>query len=460
MSLSIVILAAGQGKRMRSALPKVMHRLAGRTLLEHVYHAACRLASRQILVVYGHGGEQLKEELRHLPVEWILQKQQLGTGHAVKQAMPLIPTRDLVMVLYGDIPLITTSTLNKLMTAARQTGASLLTAAMDNPSGYGRIIRNKKGDLISIVEEKDASDRERSIREVNTGIMVATAAPLKRWVSALGNKNSQKEFYLTDIVAMAVKEGIRIATINPDSPVEIQGINDRRQLAEMERYYQMLQAYQLMHRGVSIMDPARFDLRGDLETDGDVLIDINVLLEGRVRIGSNVRIGANCCIRDTVIGDDVNILPNCVIENAVISNGCRIGPFSRIRPDTVLDENVHVGNFVEIKKSVLGKNSRANHLSYIGDSELGSNVNVGAGTITCNFDGARKHKTIIEDDVFIGSDTQLIAPVTIGAGATIAAGTTVTKDVASGTLAISRVEQKTVRKWKRPRKKPQATSHK
>lgn len=460
MSLSIVILAAGQGKRMRSALPKVMHRLAGRTLLEHVYHAACRLASRQILVVYGHGGEQLKEELRHLPVEWILQKQQLGTGHAVKQAMPLIPTRDLVMVLYGDIPLITTSTLNKLMTAARQTGASLLTAAMDNPSGYGRIIRNKKGDLISIVEEKDASDRERSIREVNTGIMVATAAPLKRWVSALGNKNTQKEFYLTDIVAMAVKEGIRIATINPDSPVEIQGINDRRQLAEMERYYQMLQAYQLMHRGVSIMDPARFDLRGDLETDGDVLIDINVLLEGRVRIGSNVRIGANCCIRDTVIGDDVNILPNCVIENAVISNGCRIGPFSRIRPDTVLDENVHVGNFVEIKKSVLGKNSRANHLSYIGDSELGSNVNVGAGTITCNFDGARKHKTIIEDDVFIGSDTQLIAPVTIGAGATIAAGTTVTKDVASGTLAISRVEQKTVRKWKRPRKKPQATSHK
>jgi len=453
MSLSIVILAAGQGKRMRSALPKVMHRLAGRTLLEHVYQAASSLASRKILVVYGHGGEQIKEELRHLHVEWILQKQQLGTGHAMQQAMPLIPARDLVMVLYGDIPLITNSTLKKLITAARKSGASLLTASMDNPAGYGRIIRNKKGELTCIVEEKDASDRERAIHEVNTGIMVATAALLKRWISALGNKNAQKEFYLTDIVAMAVKEGIRIATIDPDSPVEVQGINDRRQLAEMERYYQLVQAHQLMHHGVTIMDPARFDLRGELETGRDVLIDINVVLEGRIKIGGNVRIGANCCIRDTVIGDDVSILPNCVIENAVISKGCRIGPFSRIRPDTVLDENVHVGNFVEIKKSVLGKNSRANHLSYIGDSEVGSNVNVGAGTITCNFDGARKHKTIIEDDVFIGSDTQLIAPVTIGAGATIAAGTTVTRDVESGTLAISRVEQQSVKKWKRPKKR-------
>ena len=453
MSLSIVILAAGQGKRMRSAQPKVMHRLAGRTLLEHVYHAASRITARQILVVYGHGGEQLKDELRHLPVEWILQKQQLGTGHAVEQAMPLIPARDLVMVLYGDIPLITTSTLQKLVTAARKTGVSLVTDNMDNPAGYGRIIRNRKGDLMRIVEEKDASDRERAIHEVNTGIMGASAAPLRRWISALDNKNAQKEFYLTDIVAMAVKEGIKIATINPDSPVEVQGINDRRQLAEMERYYQLVQAHQLMHRGVNIMDPARFDLRGELDTGLDVFIDINVLLEGRIRIGGNVRIGANCCIKDTVIGDNVSILPNCVIENAVISKGCRIGPFSRIRPDTVLDENVHIGNFVEIKKSVLGKNSKANHLSYIGDSELGSDVNVGAGTITCNFDGARKHKTIIEDDVFIGSNTQLIAPVTIGAGATIAAGTTVTRNVESGTLAIGRAQQRSVKKWKRPKKK-------
>jgi bifunctional UDP-N-acetylglucosamine pyrophosphorylase/glucosamine-1-phosphate N-acetyltransferase len=452
MSLSIVILAAGQGKRMRSALPKVMHRLAGRTLLEHVYHAASQVKARQILVVYGHGGERLREELRHLPVEWIHQRQQHGTGHAVQQAMPLIPARDQVLVLYGDIPLITTSTLQKLVTAARKTGLCLVTENMDNPSGYGRIIRNRKGALVRIVEEKDATERERAIHEVNTGIMGASAAALQHWVSTLDNKNAQKEFYLTDIVAMAVKEGIRIATINPDSPVEVQGINDRRQLAEMERYYQLVQAHQLMHRGVSIMDPARFDLRGELETGGDAFIDINVLLEGRIKIGANVRIGANCCIRDTVIGDDVSILPNCVIENAIISRGCRIGPFARIRPDTVLDEDVHVGNFVEIKKSVLGKNSRANHLSYIGDSELGSNVNVGAGTITCNFDGAHKHKTIIEDDVFIGSDTQLIAPVTIGAGATIAAGTTVTKDVEGGTLAISRAEQKTVRKWKRPKK--------
>jgi len=452
MSLSIVILAAGQGKRMRSALPKVMHRLAGRTLLEHVYHAASQLESRQILVVYGHGGERARDELGHLNVEWVLQKQQLGTGHAVKQALPSIPARDMVLILYGDIPLITTSTLKKLVMAARKTGASLLTVNMENPSGYGRIIRDRKGNLVRIVEEKDASDKERSLHEINTGMMVASAGHLQRWISTLGNKNAQKEFYLTDVVAMAVKEGIRIATINPDSPVETHGINDRRQLAEMERYYQLVQAHQLMHRGVTILDPARFDLRGELETDRDVLIDVNVLLEGRIRIGANVRIGANCCIRDTVIGDDVEILPNCVIENAVISNGCRIGPFARIRPDTVLDENVHIGNFVEVKKSAIGKNSRANHLSYIGDSDLGSNVNVGAGTITCNYDGARKHKTIIEDDVFIGSDTQLIAPVTIGAGATIAAGTTVTKNVESGTLAISRVEQKSVKKWKRPKK--------
>ena len=452
MSLSIVILAAGQGKRMRSALPKVMHRLAGRTLLEHVYQTASQNKSRQILVVYGHGGEQLRDEHRHLTVKWVLQKQQLGTGHAVKQTLSLIPARDMVMVLYGDIPLITKSTLQKLVIAARKTGASLLTANVDNPAGYGRIIRDQKGNLVRIVEEKDASAQERSIHEVNTGIMVATAKHLQRWISFLGNKNAQKEFYLTDVVAMAVNEGFRISTINPGSPVEALGINDRRQLAEMERYYQVAQARQLMHRGVTIMDPARFDLRGELEAGRDVLIDINILLQGRIRIGNNVRIGANCCIRDTVIGNDVEILPNCVIENAVINKGCRIGPFARIRPDTVLAENVHVGNFVEIKKSVIGKNSRANHLSYIGDSELGNNVNVGAGTITCNFDGARKHKTVIGDDVFIGSDTQLIAPVTIGAGATIAAGTTVTRDVKKGTLAISRVEQKTVRRWKRPKK--------
>ena len=403
-------------------------------------------------MVYGHGGEKLKDELPHLNVVWVLQKQQLGTGHAVQQALSLIPVQDMVMVLYGDIPLITTSTLKKLLTAAAETGVSLLTASIDNPTGYGRIIRNKKGDLVRIVEEKDTSARERSICEVNTGIMVAPAKPLQRWISSLDNKNAQKEFYLTDIMAMAVQEGIRITTINPDSPVETHSINDRRQLAEMERYYQLVQAHQLMHRGVTIMDPARFDLRGDLETEPDVVIDINVLLEGRIKIGKKVRIGANCCIRDTVIGDNVEILPNCVIDNAIVSKGCRIGPFARIRPDTVLDENVHIGNFVEVKKSVVGKNSRANHLSYIGDSELGSNVNVGAWTITCNFDGARKHKTIIEDDVFIGSDTQLIAPVTIGAGATIAAGTTVTNDVERGVLVISRVEQKTVRKWKRPRK--------
>jgi UDP-N-acetylglucosamine diphosphorylase/glucosamine-1-phosphate N-acetyltransferase len=452
MSLSIVILAAGLGKRMRSSTPKVMHRLAGKTLLEHVHHAASRLTARQILVVHGHGGERFKDELQHLNVQWVKQEPQLGTGHALQQAMPLIPEEDMVMVLYGDIPLITTDTLMKLAAAAQETRFSLLTTEVDNPKGYGRIIRNQEGNLIRIVEDKDATARERSVREINTGFMVCAAEPLQRWLAKLDNKNSQEEFYLTDVVAMAVKDRIRINTIQPDSPVEIHGINDRRQLVEMERYYQLIQAHQLMKGGVTIMDPARFDLRGDLETGQDVLIDINVLLEGSVRIGGNVRIGANCCIRDTVIGDNVEILPNCVIENCIISKDCRIGPYSRIRPGTVLDEKVHVGNFVEIKKSTLGKGSKANHLSYIGDSELGSNVNVGAGTITCNYDGARKHRTIIEDDVFIGSDTQLVAPVRIGSGATIAAGTTITKDVEEGVLAISRSEQKTVRKWKRPRK--------
>ena len=452
MSLSIIILAAGQGTRMRSDIPKALHRLAGKTLLEHVYNSASLLNHRQVLVVYGYGGEQIKTELPHLPVEWVKQAEQLGTGHAVIQAIPHIPDNDLAMILYGDIPMITANTLHRLEKVARETGFGLLTSYIDNPQHYGRIIRNDIGDVIRIVEEKDASDEERDICEINTGMMAVSATSLKNWVKSLDNKNTQNEFYLTDIIAMAVNDGVKINTINPDSAVEIRGINDRAQLAEIERYYQLIQAHQLMRRGVSIMDPSRFDLRGDLEIGQDIMIDINVLLEGRMKIGDHVKIGANCCIRDSIIGENVEILPNCVIDNAIIGNECRIGPFARIRPDTVLDENVHIGNFVEIKKSRVGKDTKVNHLTYIGDSDIGKDVNVGAGTITCNFDGAKKHKTIIEDDVFIGSDVQLIAPVKIGKGATIAAGTTVTMDVENDVLAIGRAKQQTVKNWKRPKK--------
>ncbi len=453
MSLSIVILAAGQGTRMHSDLPKVMHRLAGKTMLEHVYNSASLVNHRTIYIVYGYGGDQVKDAHPELDTEWVLQSEQLGTGHAVKQVLSHIPDNDQVMILYGDIPMITSETLHKLQRAASESGFSLLTSYIDNPAGYGRIIRNDIGDVIRIVEEKDAEGEERSICEINTGMMVVAAEPLKRWVNVLGNKNAQKEYYLTDIIKMAVDEGVTVNTINPDSAVEIRGINDRAQLAEIERYYQLIQAHQLMRRGVSIMDPSRFDLRGDVEIGQDIMIDINVLLEGRLKIGNNVSIGANCCIKETIIGDNVEIKPNSVIENAIIGNGCRIGPFARIRPDTLLDENVHIGNFVEIKKSQVGKGTKINHLSYVGDSEIGNNVNIGAGTITCNYDGANKHKTIIEDDVFIGSDTQLVAPVTVGAGSTIAAGTTITKDVENGVLAIGRAEQQTVSKWKRPTKK-------
>ena len=453
MSLSIVILAAGQGTRMRSDMPKVLHRLAGRTLLEHVYNAASALKHRDILIVYGYGGEQIRTQLEHLPVTWIKQAKQLGTGHAVEQAMPEIPDNDLVMILNGDVPMITSATLKQLVDAARETGFGLLTATIDDPAGYGRIIRNKKGRVVRVVEEKDANGDEKSIPEINTGMMVLDVKSLKRWVNVLDNKNAKKEFYLTDIIEMAVKEGVGINTIEPGSAMEIKGVNNRGQLAEIERYYQFIQAHQLMRKGVTIMDPSRFDLRGDLEIREDTLIDINVLLEGRLKIGRNVSIGANCCIKNTIIADNVEILPNCVIENAIIGSGCRIGPFSRIRPGTELDENVHIGNFVEIKKSLIGKGTKINHLSYVGDSEVGRDVNIGAGAITCNYDGANKHKTVIEDNVFIGSDTQLIAPVKVGSGATIAAGTTITRDVKKGVLAISRVEQKSIKNWKRPKKK-------
>ena len=452
MSLSIIILAAGQGSRMYSELPKVLHQLAGKSLLEHVHHTASMLETRGIHIIYGYGGDQLIEEHSHLDVEWVEQKEQLGTGHAVKQALPNIPDKDLVLVLYGDVPLITSETLADLVNAAEETSFSLLTTYVEDPRGYGRILRNENDEVSRIVEDKDATDDEKRISEINTGMMVINGKALKQWVEKLEDNNAQSEFYLTDVIEMAVSDGIKINAVQPYSEVETRGVNDRAQLSELERYYQLIQAHQLMRRGITIMDPGRFDLRGDLEIDSDCFIDINVILEGRLKIGSGVRIGANCIIKDTVIDDGVEILPNSVIENAVIGKACRIGPFARIRPETVLNENVHVGNFVEIKKSVLGNGSRANHLSYIGDSEVGTDTNIGAGVITCNYDGANKHKTIIGDNVFIGSDVQLVAPVSVSSGATIAAGTTVTKDVAENELALSRTPQKSMSDWKRPKK--------
>jgi len=453
MNLSIVILAAGQGTRMYSNLPKVLHKLAGRSLLEHVYHTASHLEHKNIYIVYGHGGEQVKETLESLPVTWVEQAEQLGTGHAVAQVMAEIPDSHDILVLYGDIPLITQETLQALVDAHKQAGLSLLTAYMDNPAGYGRIIRNDSNHIVRIVEEKDASDEEREIQEINTGMLIASAASLHSWLAGLVNNNAQGEYYLTDIIELAVAEGIKINAVIAESSIEISGINNRVQLAEAERYYQLVQAHHLMHNGVSLMDPHRFDLRGELELGKDNIIDINVILEGRLKLGNNVTIGPNCIIKDSIIGNNVEIRANCVVENAIIGNDCQLGPFSRIRPETSLDDKVRIGNFVEIKKSMIGKGSKINHLSYIGDSDVGSDTNIGAGVITCNYDGANKHKTIIGDNVFVGSDVQLVAPVRIENGATIAAGTTITKDVDSDSLAISRPEQRTVSSWKRPRKK-------
>jgi len=438
---------------MRSDVPKVLHALAGRPLLEHVITTARRLETQDIHVVYGHGGEGVRNALAHLQVNWIVQAEQLGTGHAVAQAMPVIPDDHIVLVLYGDVPLITAATLAQLIEPARHGALGLLTAKLDNPHGYGRIVRDAQDAVMRIVEQKDASETERSISEVNTGMLAVNAACLKRWVAQLDNRNAQGEFYLTDIIALAVKDHVPVQTVQAASLDEIIGVNDRAQLADLERRYQCREAQRLMLNGVTLRDPARFDLRGELNTGRDVVIDINVIIEGRVSLGDRVRVGPNTVLRDVEIGADVEIFANCVLEQASIGARCRIGPFARIRPETELASDVHIGNFVEIKKSQVSDGSKINHLSYIGDTTVGRNVNVGAGTITCNYDGANKHRTVIEDDVFIGSDTQLVAPVTVGKGATLGAGTTLTRDAPPGELTLSRVKQQTVPGWRRPTKK-------
>ncbi|ELN2738993.1 bifunctional UDP-N-acetylglucosamine diphosphorylase/glucosamine-1-phosphate N-acetyltransferase GlmU [Pluralibacter gergoviae] len=450
--MSVVILAAGKGTRMYSDLPKVLHTLAGKPMVQHVIDVADVSGARQVHLVYGHGGELLKQTLKADNLNWVLQAEQLGTGHAMQQAAPFFRDDEDIMMLYGDVPLISAETLARLRAAKPQGGIGLLTVRLEDPTGYGRITR-ENGKVTGIVEHKDATDAERQIQEINTGILIAGGADLKRWLGKLSNNNAQGEYYITDIIAMAYQEGRDIVAVHPDRLSEVEGVNNRLQLSRLERVYQAEQAEKLLLAGVMLRDPSRFDLRGSLQHGRDVEIDTNVILEGRVTLGHRVKIGAGCVIKNSVIGDDCVISSYTVVEDARLHADCTVGPFARLRPGSELLEGAHVGNFVEMKKARLGKASKAGHLSYLGDAEIGDDVNIGAGTITCNYDGANKHKTIIGDDVFVGSDTQLVAPVTVGRGVTIAAGTTVTRDVADNELVLSRVPQVHKQGWQRPVKK-------
>jgi len=449
--VNIVILAAGPGKRMHSSTPKVLHRLAGRALLARVFDTAKQLSPKVICVVHGHGGERVRQAVEEDGVVWVMQEPQLGTGHAVMQAGPYLDERWPTLVLYGDVPLIRAETLRHLVEATG-TGLGLLTATLESPSGYGRILRNGKK-VVGIVEEKDANARQRALREINTGIVVAPTKKLKSWLAKLQNNNAQKEYYLTDIVALATKERVPVTAIQADAAWETLGVNSRAQLAELERIYQRKLAASLLEQGVALADPSRCDVRGSLACGRDVAVDVNCVFEGEVKLGDGVAVGANCVLKDVTVGAGTRIEPFCHLEDADIGADCRIGPYARIRPGTRLAEEVHIGNFVEVKASTIGAGSKANHLTYIGDSEVGRNVNVGAGTIVCNYDGANKHRTVIEDDVFIGSDTQLVAPVRVGRGATLGAGTTLTKDAPAGELTLSRVKQVSIPDWQRPVKK-------
>ncbi len=454
MGLNVVILAAGKGKRMASGKPKILHPLGGIPLLERVVNTARSLQVSAIHVVYGNGGSEVREKLDYLPVHWVEQKEQLGTGHAVLQAIPFCQDEDQVLVLYGDVPLISINTLEDLLKITPKNSLGLVVAELPDPSGLGRIIRNETGRIIRIVEHKDASEEQRNIREINTGILTAPARQLKTWLPRLKNANRQKEYYLTDTIELAVKDGVSVEGVTARCSEEVQGVNDHWELMKLERYYQQLMAKKLALAGVTIVDPNRFDIRGeDVEMGSDVFIDVNVILEGKIRIGNHTRIGPNVCLKNVTIGNDVDIQSNTVIEGATIADHCSAGPFARIRPGSVLKNGAKVGNFVEMKKSTLGPASKANHLSYLGDTMIGKNVNVGAGTITCNYDGANKSKTIIEDNAFIGSNTSLVAPVKIGKGATIGAGSTITQNAPGKKLTLARARQKTIESWKRPKKK-------
>lgn len=450
MSLSIIILAAGKGTRMKSVTTKVMHKLAGRPLVEHVIDTAQSLVPQKMAIVCGNGAEQVLPLLDKKNVSSVMQHEQHGTGHAVMQAVSVFENSDQVLVLYGDVPLTQSSTLENLIHCGDPQSLRILTTELNDPTGYGRIVRNQAGSVICITEQKDADQQTLAIREVNSGIMVLPAKWLTSSLEKLSNNNAQGEYYLTDMVAMAVEDGLAIHTVCCADNAEVAGVNTRQQLAELERHYQLLQANELMANGVTLADPSRLDIRGRVQTGTDITIDVNVILEGDVMIADNVEIGANCIIKDSVIGQAAIILPNSIIDSSQVGNNVNIGPFARLRPGTVLADNAKIGNFVETKNANIGEGSKVNHLSYIGDTDMGKNVNIGAGTITCNYDGANKHRTTIGDNVFIGSDSQLIAPITVEAGATIGAGTTLRKDAPEEALTLTKSVQKTVAGWKRP----------
>lgn len=458
--MNVVILAAGMGKRMRSDLPKVLHPIAGQPMLAHVIDRARSLSPKRLVVVYGHGGEQVPTQLAADDITWARQMPQLGTGHAVMQAAPWLDETVPTLILYGDVPLTTSDTLARLCEAARSSGdakrggqMAILTVELADPSGYGRIVR-ENGRIVRIVEHKDADAATRAVREINTGIMVVPTGPLKRWLKGLSNDNAQQEYYLTDVVACAVAEGVPVAGVHPAHEWETLGVNSKVQLAELERIHQRNLAYGLLENGVTLVDPARFDVRGSLSCGRDVSIDVNCVFEGAVTLADGVSIGPNCVLRDARIEAGAQILAFTHIDGATVGPASRIGPYARLRPGTVLAEETHVGNFVELKNAKFAAHAKANHLAYVGDAVVGKRVNIGAGTITCNYDGANKYQTVIEDDAFIGSDTQLVAPVTVGAGATLGAGTTLTRDAPAGKLTVSRAKQITIENWQRPVKKP------
>lgn len=451
-ALSVVILAAGKGTRMYSDLPKVLHPIAGKPMVKHVIDTAKQLGAHNIHLVYGHGGDLMQQRLANEPVNWVLQTEQLGTGHAMQQAAPFFADDENILMLYGDAPLITKATLEKLIAAKPDKGIALLTVVLDNPTGYGRILR-ENGNVVGIVEQKDANTEQLKIQEVNTGVMVSDGASFKKWLTQLDNNNAQGEYYMTDVIALANRDGCQVAAVQAADLMEVEGANNRLQLVALEQYFQQKQARELLLAGVMLLDPNSFKLRGELTHGKDVEIDMNVILKGKVRLGNRVKIGAGCVLTNCDIGDDVEIKPYSVLEDTSVGANAAIGPFSRLRPGTELAENTHVGNFVEIKKAQIGKGSKVNHLTYVGDAEIGKDCNIGAGVITCNYDGANKFKTIIGDNVFIGSDSQLVAPVTIESGATIGAGSTIRADVKHDELVTTRVPQRHVQGWERPKKK-------
>ena len=457
MGLSVVILAAGKGKRMISEIPKVMHKLAGVPMLERVVRTAQTLNPSQIQVVYGNGGSAVRQALDYLPVKWVEQEEQLGTGHAVMQALPCIPDDDQVLVLYGDVPLISDTTLSYLLEKTATNALGLVVTELEDPTGLGRIVRDELGNIVAIVEHKDANEQQLLIREVNTGICTTSAKNLKRWLPRLKNANAQGEYYLTDIVGLAGVDGVSVGGVLARSTQEVQGVNDRWQMAQLEHYYQSEMAKQLALSGVAIMDMHRTYVRGDVDISQDVVLDVNVVMEGNVKLGKHTRIGPNVMLKDAQVGEGVIIGAHSVIDGVIIEDNCEVGPFSRLRPGTILRRGAKVGNFVELKKTTLGEGSKANHLAYLGDAEIGANVNVGAGTITCNYDGANKHKTVIEDDVFIGTNNSLVAPVTLEKASTTGAGSTITADVPADTLAVGRGKQRNIEGWQRPVKKATET---